>query len=347
MERENNNMENTRYEALIAAYLSGNITAVEKDDLMRWVAESEPNRKFFEELVDLWAAAAGDDAEPWPTPTEVAWQKLEGKLFPAAEKMQPQGAAIRPLRSQRVWIRPVAAAAAIALLIVAGWQWQQQRSANQWVAVTTAPGERRQIELPDGSQVWLNAGSTLRYQAGFQERTLELVGEAFFEVATDSLHPFRVVSGEAITTVLGTAFNLRAYPDEPEVQLKVAEGRVALSKKAAPAQRVELAAGQEGRYEKPQDELVVAESPDENALAWKEQRLIFKDESLDNIARAIRSYYGVEVEIEKPALGACRFTGQYDSISLEDLTAILSATMNLDIDRTVSNRIRIGGEGCQ
>lgn len=345
MERENNNMEATRYEALIAAYLSGNITAVEKDDLMRWVAESEPNQKFFEELVDLWAAAADDDVGPWPT--EVAWQKLEGKLFPSAEKLQPQGAAIRPLRSRSAWMRPVAAAAAIALLVIAGWQWQQQRAAGEWVAVTTAQGQRRQLQLPDGSQVWLNAGSTLRYQAGFQERTLELVGEAFFEVATDSLHPFRVISGQAVTTVLGTSFNLRAYPDEPEVKLKVAEGRVALSKKTAPTQRVELSAGQEGRYERPKDELVVAEAPDENAMAWKNQRLIFKDESLDNIARAIRSYYGVEVELEKPALGACRFTGQYDSISLEDLTAILSATMNLSIDHTRPNRISIGGKGCQ
>lgn len=347
MERENNNMEATRYEALIAAYLSGNITAVEKAHLMQWVAESEPNRKFFEQMVDLWGAAADDNSEPWPTSTEVAWHRLEEKLFPAADVLQPSHAKIRPLNYRSVWLRRLAIAASLALVLVAGWQWQQQAQASQWTTVTTAANERKPIRLPDGTQVWLNAASSLRYQTDFEVRTLELTGEAFFDVATDSLRPFQVLSGDALVTVLGTSFNLRAYPDEPEVEVSVQEGKVALAQRATPARQIELSAGKAGRYDKPSQQLNVDDEVADNTLAWKDRRLDFENAPMTEIAEAIQRYYKVQVVLENPQLGACRFTGEYEDVSLDDLLAILSASMELQLEAIDAGQVRISGEGCK
>lgn len=179
--------------------------------------------------------------------------------------------------------------------------------------ITTPRGGQYQVVLADGSSVWLNAASSLRYPTAFpgNERVVELVGEAYFEVAKDRSRPFRVkVTSPAAgvppaeVRVLGTHFNVMAYPEEHAVATTLVEGRVAVSRGDS---RAVLAPGQQGRL----TDSGIAVIPDYDvaqAIAWKEGTFVFNDTPLDEIMRAVSRWYDVEVTFEDD-LGALEFGG--------------------------------------
>lgn len=346
-------METNRYVELIAAYLSGNATAEEADQLMQWLSAAPSNRAFFEEMKYVWEASLHKPAEVSEHDKSRAWEQLQQKLWPAAGAgLQPSAAALRPLGVKkgaaagwRLWSLRLAAAAAIALLLVVAWQQLSPPKAAEVVALRTGPGERRQLSLPDGSQVWLNANTRLTYTLTEEVRQLTLVGEAYFEVATDSLRPFRVVAGRAVAEVLGTSFNLRAYAADTAAELSVRTGRVALVA-ADSRQRLLLQAGQAGTIGQAGGQPARLAGASDNALAWKEQQLSFQDEPVSEVVRQLERYYGIVIVLSDPQLGNCQFTGRFEQVSLEQCLAILAATLDLRAEPIGTDSLRLRGRGC-
>ena len=117
-------------------------------------------------------------------------------------------------------------AAAIAVLLVASWWIFLRERTPDTFAISTQTNESRSITLPDESKVVLNENSTLSYHYAGDIRKVVLSGEAFFDVAKDPRHPFVIQSEDVETKVLGTSFNIRAYPDEGKVKVSVKTGRV-------------------------------------------------------------------------------------------------------------------------
>lgn len=317
-------MKNTRAEKLIAAYLSGNTAAREEEELMAWVDENPESQKFFDNAVELWNIADQGDSPDFSKGKAKAWDQLDATLFVDKKTTAPT-AKIRPMYS-----RVLAIAASLALLVAAGWWWQS--SATQGFSVQTLAAEKTVIELPDGTKVWLNENSLLSYEDNGHERSLVFEGEAYFDVATDSLKPFRIYSGRAVTTVMGTAFNLRAYPDEDAVEVSVTEGKVALTKvedetkPALASNKIELTLGQTGVFEK--DEAVVKmlkEEPAQNKIAWKEQKLNFSGLTLAQIIPAVERYFDVEIVLENENLQHCPSSSiDFDHPKLEEVIAGIS-----------------------
>jgi ferric-dicitrate binding protein FerR (iron transport regulator) len=161
--------------------------------------------------------------------------------------------------------------------------------------VSTPRGGQYQVLLPDGSKVWLNAASTLHFPTAFtgSERSVELVGEAYFEVAKNPLMPFKVKTPKQEVTVLGTQFNLNAYPDEAETRTTLVEGMV---KVHAMAKNVVLTPGQQAQSGKA---LSVVSGVDTSAItAWRDGYFHFDRAGIEEVMRQLSRWYDVDVRYQ-------------------------------------------------
>lgn len=161
--------------------------------------------------------------------------------------------------------------------------------------IETPRGGQYQVRLPDGSKVYLNAASKLTYPISFngrKERIVELIGEAYFEVAKDKEHPFRVRTIGQEVEVLGTHFNMNAYPDEDATKTSLLEGRVKVSKNGRSAL---LKPGQEAVIISGKSSISVRNADVQAAVAWKNGLFSFKRAELKVVMRQIARWYDVEI----------------------------------------------------
>lgn len=158
--------------------------------------------------------------------------------------------------------------------------------------IETPKGGQYQINLPDGTRVWLNSSSTLKYPTRFvaKERKVELKGEGYFEVARDLGKPFRVRSNQQEVEVLGTHFNVNAYPDENGIRTTLLEGSVKVKESG------HLAVLKPGEQSVLKGNSMTVDKVDtEMAIAWKEGYFMFKNASLQTLMRQLSRWYDVEV----------------------------------------------------
>jgi hypothetical protein len=183
--------------------------------------------------------------------------------------------------------------------------------------IETPKGGQYQVTLPDGTAVWLNAASSLKYPASFaslKDRKVELTGEAYFEVAKDKAHPFIVKTNNEDVEVLGTHFNINSYTDEPSTKTTLLEGSVQVSAKEGDIAKI-----------KPGEQAVLNQSGNiavekvnvNKAVAWKNGKFVFESENISSIMRKLSRWYDVEI-VYKDDIPDRTFTGsisRYDNIS--------------------------------
>ena len=195
--------------------------------------------------------------------------------------------------------------------------------------IRTPRGGEYQVVLPDNSIVWLNADSKLRFPLTFsgKERRVFASGELYFQVAKDSLSPFRIeVEGLYEVEVLGTEFNVRAYSDLPSATTLV-DGRVLIRDKGT---KVVLKPGEQAVKGK-HGEVVVREVDVAPYIAWKQGYFLFEDERLEDILNELARWYDVDIIIETPELKEKIFYGvirKYENIS--KILGMLKKTQNID-----------------
>lgn len=175
--------------------------------------------------------------------------------------------------------------------------WYEEAAAGNsgaplYNTLSTPKGGEYHVMLPDGTNVWLNAASSIRYPVRFsgKDRRVELTGEAYFEVANDKSRPFKVTSGKQTVEVLGTHFNIMAYAEERAMRTTLLEGSV---KVAADAQSALLKPGQEALVS---DGVAVQEADTDLAVAWKNGRTYFKDADIPTMMRSLARWYNVDIE---------------------------------------------------
>ncbi|WP_354374850.1 FecR family protein [Pedobacter africanus] len=186
--------------------------------------------------------------------------------------------------------------------------------------LTTARGETYKVKLPDGTEVWLNAASSIRYAANLLEsgkRKVSLQGEAYFQVAKDKAHPFVVKSGNQEVEVLGTQFNINAYKST-NTKTTLLEGSVKL---AYNAQQKILLPNQQATTGK--GDIAVKDIDGEFAVAWKNGFFMFDSERLEDIMEKLSRWYNVEVEFTEPALKNMTFFGTVSKS--ENISKVLKA----------------------
>lgn len=194
------------------------------------------------------------------------------------------------------------------------------------------------LTLADGTEVWLNAETEIRYPVQFtgNKRVVYLDGEAYFTVAPDKKKPFTVVSTHASVSVLGTQFNFRAYPDEQDVQTTLVSGSVIMQSEKY-KQQVKLVPGEQGVLEKRSANLTKLEVNTYLYMAWKDGRFAFRDARLEDLFNILARWYDLSVFYQSPEAKDIRFTG--DLNKTDDFKSILKIIeQNERVTFTVNQR---------
>jgi ferric-dicitrate binding protein FerR (iron transport regulator) len=219
-------------------------------------------------------------------------------------------------------------------------------SAASYVTITNSSGQIKELSLPDGSQIWLNAETELRYKTAFtKSREIELNGEAYFEVVHDPTHPFLVKAGELQTTVLGTSFNIKAYKQETQAAVSLISGSVQVSNNSKTP--ISLKPSTQLVYSKNNQETGIAVIDTNSVMAWKKGKLQFEGESLATIASSLERWYAVKFVFTTPSMKNCRYYMSFDNkLSLEKTLAIVAELTGMKYS-VANNTVTLSGNGCQ
>lgn len=215
---------------------------------------------------------------------------------------------------------------------------------SDWAKYENSSAKVLKIDLPDGSIVWLQPKTLLSYnQSDRVYRQVNLKGEAFFEVKRDENRPFLIYSGKMTTKVLGTSFNVKAYPETDKFEVSVVTGKVSVTNEAE--KEVFITPKQQVILETKTDNLTINEIPKDKTFYWELASLSFDNTPMENVINSIEQNYNVTIDLS-PKLRACRLSGNFThehlSTILEIVCRSLEAEYVVDGDKVI-----LRGEGCQ
>jgi ferric-dicitrate binding protein FerR (iron transport regulator) len=229
-------------------------------------------------------------------------------------------------------------AAAIVIITVTGFIGYRTGNSQGRVETFTActeKGQKSKVVLPDGSIVWLNCETTIKYGSDYarKERRIRLVGEAFFEVAKNKDCPFVVTTGKVSVQAVGTQFDVRAYSDEDEITTTLIKGKVRAWSSDAdlflmPGERITYSKSSDGFGTK----VLLGE---DYGMPWRNGQMMFERSSLDEIAKDLERYYGVSVVFTDDGIRNIRYTGRITNTALENVLDLITITS--DVDYTIIN----------
>jgi ferric-dicitrate binding protein FerR (iron transport regulator) len=210
-------------------------------------------------------------------------------------------------------------------------------------------GQKSKIILTDGTVVWLNAASKIRFPEKFdlKERRVFLEGEAFFDVTRDENRPFVIQSKSAVTTVLGTTFNVKSYEKEP-IQITVASGKVKVNmENAGSLENDELVLIQNEQITfSPESGELIKKNVDSNYfLSWKEDIIRFDNSKLSEVAKTLERWYDKKITIENEKLNNCKLVAEYKNEKLYNVLLSLKFSLGIDF-KVLDDEIVISGTGC-
>lgn len=318
-------MSDTLSPDLLARYLAGAASDAERAAVEAWAAVPA-NARELERLRAVWRPAATGD---WNV--EDAWQRVSARLdAPMVEAASPA----------RRWTGPVLAVAATVALAVGAaviWRISQPDPGQPAQVVATVAGERRTVDLPDGTRIVLAPGSELRVSEGYGEalRRVDLRGEAWFAVEHDAARPFQVHVAGTITEDLGTEFLVQQLPGDSGVRVALVNGSASLRRDGQPAEAAVTLAPNDLAVLAPGDLRARVERGAELAslVAWHQGRLEFENARVAEVAVAITRWFAVPVVLGDSALADRRFTGALRLDGLDDALDVLRLSLGVQIER--------------
>jgi transmembrane sensor len=342
---EGYNDSRVNYE-LLGKFLSGECTPAEARSVEEWLAASPENPKILEALQVLWAESEEAAEQGTGVDVDAAWNKVQGRI--------DQNDRLKLRRSVRkspaMWFIRIAAGlflvACVGLVLMLNYF--SKLPATELLSLK-AEASSVTDTLPDGTIVTLNAHSELQYPKQFagNERQVQLKGEAYFDVAHDQAHPFRIHAGAADVRVLGTSFNLIARGDL--VKVAVQTGKVELTQvdtvAGKPKERVVLTKGMRGSYDAKTKAMEVSESLVENDLFWKTKTLVFQETPLTEVVAQLNQALGDSIVIGSDAIRNCPLTTTFEKPSIAAALNVIVATFNLQLIRD-EKHYEIQGAGC-
>ncbi|WDF64502.1 FecR family protein [Flavobacterium sp. KACC 22763] len=191
-------------------------------------------------------------------------------------------------------------------------------------------GEHAKIELSDGTQIWLNAGSVLKYPKEFRGDTREvyLSGEAFFDVAKDKKHPFIIHTNKMDTKVLGTSFNVQAYPDQTTQEVSVATGRVNV-KSTVTEENVYVTPGQKVVFKSQDNKLQAFKDIPVNTISlWRKNIMVFEETPLPEVVATINRNYNVAIEVKNKNLNALKISAYFKELPADQVIGLVCNIIN-------------------
>jgi transmembrane sensor len=204
-----------------------------------------------------------------------------------------------------------------------------------WQELQTPAGMRSQVVLPDGTKMWLNAESKIRYSIPFTSgfRTIELTGEAFLDVAKNESSPFVVKSGGTTIQVTGTEFNLKSYPDEDQLEVALLEGSVKFSFTSKNNQQkyIALKPGDYLTFYKVYETIRKTNTNLEKFVAWHYNTLVLDETPMEEVARLLERWYGVKVTLVGQDLKKYKFTTTFENESISQVLELIELSSPIRI----------------
>ncbi len=277
-------------------------------EVLDWVEESEENRKKFIGYRNLWALMQRGN--------EVKSTTVSSELESLKKRIRR--------KDRRLVLYTIRKYAAIFLFLLAlggGYFIGHYNFANKkdtYTTISCAYGDKTTMMLPDSSRVWLNSGSTLRFNNNFQQskRELFLEGEAYFSVTKDESRPFKVSTHDITVEVLGTEFNLKAYEEEEQISATLISGKIDFS---SSRKRTTLLPNQKLVYRKNTEKTTVYKLSDSYPeIEWKDGRLVFRNESLESLELKLERWFDVDIVFADEAVKKQCFTGSLERESILD-----------------------------
>lgn len=262
-------------------------------------------------------------------PADRAWKKVETRI---KNQVLPKRLFMRSLLSNPLF--RIAAAVLFAVLLgISGYEFIQRPSATaELLEISATKQVLNTFMLPDGTLVSLNTDTKINYPRKFGPKTREVTieGEAFFEVKPNKNKPFIIHAGKAQIKVIGTSFNVSAYPDTQSVEVIVETGKVQVLNKTAETNELILIPGDKGTLVNSSNSLLKTTNQDPNFLAWKTRNLTFKATSLDEVIANLEKVYKVKIRLADPGLNELLLTARFDNYSLDFILKVIESTFRIE-----------------
>ena len=313
---------------LTAKYLSGESTPEETDRIDRWRKSSLENDLIFRQSEEVWHL----------TNTHLSQNRFnKERTWSRIQKNISRG------YSLSVLLRVTGIAASIA--IVLGWSLARiftddypciTADPSQQITLYVPAGITSKTILPDSTVVWLNSSSRISYPSYFDgdTRTVELIGEAFFDVAHNENKPFIIESGDLKINVLGTSFNFKHYLEDTHAILAVETGTVRLS--SGSTSNITLQAGHYATVDNHTLYTNVYYTP--YYSSWRNNKIVFHDEPFGNVLKELARKYGVEFEIQDNEIKDYIYTATFDNMNLDDILNLFKISSPIDYSITSLTR---------
>lgn len=314
-------LEQESIDRLVGAFLGGKLTGEERSELISWIAASAESRKYFHEVKNIWEAGNSKSS--------LSQSETSQALTNVIRRISPRNKTERFIS----FLQKAAAIVLLPLMIggyVAGRCMMHKTEEKKIIyqEVVASSGTRTNLTLADGTQVWLNSGSRLSYPDRFigKKRSVKLEGEAFFSVKADKIHPFFVEAYKISVKATGTRFNLMAYPGSTDFQVTLVEGSVDVLL-CSPLKKEEVI-----RTMKPNEHLSldtlsscvnVSTGDVYKYYAWKDGKLVFRNDPLSEVVNVLNRLYNVEIVIMDDDIKDYRFRATFQSESISDILYLL------------------------
>jgi ferric-dicitrate binding protein FerR (iron transport regulator) len=315
---------------LIEQFLSGNLSTAKEKELLDWIDLDPKNLSLFTKEQDRLRPVILSLRDK---NTNKHWIRLQN-IIDIKRTISRQRTKNRLLF---IGITTIAASLVVGLFFYAliNSKLQNQAEHVAFSSVTTTMGERISLSLPDGTKVNLNAGSILRYPDSFSgnERKVELSGEAFFDVVHNEAKPFIVQTHAFNVRVLGTEFNIEAFPEASEVNTTLVNGKVILEKELGNKMvaLAEMKPNERIVYHVDNQKISLSTEKDiSQYIAWKDGKLVFLNDPIEEVAKKLGLWYNVSVTIQSEELKKSHFTGTFTNETIEKVLTLLSVSSPID-----------------
>jgi len=359
---------------LIIKWLKKETSETEHRMLFGWVYQNKRNESYFYQIKDLWETTGYSDIKN-NVQTDTEWEKLmHAVINDKSVELQNKTQRLNKLK------RIVQIAAVILITFSLGFFVDYLiPEKNSYSSISVPYGAKTKVELADGSFIWVNSGSTIKYPNNVTQKKVDifLEGEAFFEIAKNSHRQLNVKTSTINIQVHGTRFNVKSYNEDNQVETTLVEGKISISGKVGnrvienpiilkPNEQATLNGisneitvkndindeSEAGNSNK-ENPKPVAKAPvnvphikiNEDVdvaefIAWKDNKMVFKNETLENLVAKLERWYNVDIEIKREELKKSRYTGTFEKETLEQAMEALS--ISLPFNYTIyKNKIEI------
>lgn len=352
------NKDLTKIDELLVSYLAGSADAAERENVLKWIGSSRENKQYFEELRDVYISSklTQSDSQYY---VDASLERVKARHY----KNLVQGMEKADHEKSRIfWLNLMKYAALVLLILslgIVGFRYTRNKpviaSAEIWNTIEAPFGSRARLTLADGTKVWLNAGSQLKYSSRFAQHNRKVIlnGEAYFDVAKDEKNQFIVSTSQLDIKVFGTQFNVKAYSEENTIQTTLVEGSVTIERKGIggrgertvtlnpnetatfyisdkkdemPAKPVEKEDMQNKESRNSEKLEILSNINPVVFTSWKDSKWIIDSDPLSGLAVKLERRYNVKIIIDKKELRDYKFSGTIKDETLEQVLNVIKLT---------------------